>query len=61
LAVAGSVVMIICAVYSHGILPYLTSAEKGEFSLPVLFYLIFFGIIMAIGLSFYKNEKKLDT
>ncbi len=57
-AVAGSVVMIICAVYAHGILPYNAAKAEGSFSLPVLFYLIFFIVLMGTGLCFYKRYKK---
>ena len=41
--------MIFAAVYAHGITPYLAAKEAGKFSLPVLFYLIVFAVIMFIG------------
>ena len=41
--------MIFAAVYAHGITPYLAAKESGKFSLPVLFYLIVFVVIMFIG------------
>ncbi len=41
--------MIFAAVYAHGITPYLAAKEAGKFSLPVLFYLIVFVVIMFIG------------
>lgn len=41
--------MIFAAVYAHGITPYLAAKETGKFSLPVLFYLIVFAVIMFIG------------
>ena len=33
------------------------AAEKGEFAFPVLFYLIVFAVIMAIGACFYKKKE----
>ena len=53
--------MVFAAVYAHGITPYLNAKANGEFSFPVLFYLIVFVVIMIIGLFFYKkgnNEKE---
>ncbi len=58
LAVIGSLFMIVAAFYAHGISKYQQAAEKGEFSFPVLFYLIVFAVIMAIGMLFYKREPK---
>ncbi len=49
--------MVFAAVYAHGITPYLRAKESGTFSLPVLFYLILFAIIMVIG-AILKNPKK---
>ncbi len=53
--------MVFAAVYAHGITKYQAAKEVGEFSFPVLFYLIVFVVIMIIGLFFYKkgnNEKE---
>ncbi len=53
--------MVFAAVYAHGITKYQAAKEVGEFSFPVLFYLIVFAVIMIIGLFFYKkgnNEKE---
>ncbi len=44
--------MVFAAVYAHGITPYRTAQEAGEFSFPVLFYLIVFAVIMLIGFFF---------
>ncbi len=48
--------MMFVAVYAHGIRPYQAAAEKGEFSFPVLFYLIVYVVIMAVGLFLYKKN-----
>ena len=45
---------IFAAIYAHGITPYKTALEKGEFSCPVVFYLIVFAVIMFIGIFFYS-------
>lgn len=58
LALIGSATMVGMAIYAHGIAPYMAAAEKGEFSCPVLFYLIIFFVIMFIGMFFSKNQKK---
>ena len=41
--------MVYAAVYAHGITPYLAAKEAGKFSLPALFYLIIYAVIMFIG------------
>ncbi|MBQ7769031.1 MAG: amino acid permease [Oscillospiraceae bacterium] len=48
--------MIFAAVYAHGITPYLAAKEAGKFSLPVLFYLIVFAVIMFAG-KLVKGKK----
>ena len=53
--------MIFAAVYAHGITPYLTAKGTGNFSFPVLFYLIIFSVIMIVGTFFspaYKEKHK---
>ena len=55
LAIFASLFMIVAAIYAHGIRPYLAAAEKGQFSFPVLFYLIVFTVIMGIGGIWYKK------
>ena len=52
--------MVFAAVYAHGITPYLNAKANGEFSFPVLFYLIVFAVIMVIGAFFYKKSNKED-
>lgn len=58
LGIIGSACMVIAAIYSHGIAPYLAAKENGEFSCPVLFYLVVFVVIMAIGALVMKPKKK---
>lgn len=50
--------MVFAAVYAHGITPYLAAKENGTFSFPVLFYLILFAVIMAIGAIVRKKRNK---
>jgi amino acid transporter len=52
--------MMFVAVYAHGIRPYQAAAEKGEFSFPVLFYLIMFAVIMGIGMLFYHKKSNKE-
>ncbi len=49
LATLGSCVMIAATVFAHGVTPAAEAASRGEFSFPVLFYLIVFLVVMAIG------------
>ena len=59
LGVIGSGCMVVAAIYAHGIKPYLKAKELGAgFSCPVLFYLIVFAVIMAIGMFFMNPKKK---
>jgi APA family basic amino acid/polyamine antiporter len=58
LGLLASLFMVFVAIYAHGVRPYLAAAEKGEFAFPVLFYLIVFAVIMAIGACFYKKKEK---
>lgn len=61
LGVIGSAFMVFAALYSHGYAPYIAAKEAGQgFTCPVLFYLIVFAVIMAIGMFFMKpkNAKK---
>ena len=57
LGIISSVFMIFAAFYAHGISKYQVAAANGEFSFPVLFYLIIFAIIMLVGKIFYKKQK----
>lgn len=56
-ALIGSIAMVSMAVYSHGVVKYQEAAARGEFSCPVLFYLIIFAVLMLIG-AFVMNSKK---
>lgn len=58
LATLASLFMVFVAIYAHGIRPYQAAAENGEFAFPVLFYLIVFVVIMAIGALLYRKKEK---
>lgn len=60
LGIAASAFMVFVAVYAHGIKPYEAAAENGEFSFPVLFYLIVFAAIMIVGALLYKSKSKKE-
>ncbi len=57
LATIASLFMVFVAVYAHGIRPYQNAAAEGGFAFPVLFYLIVFAVIMALGAFLYKKKK----
>lgn len=50
--------MIFAAVYAHGISKYQAAKADGEFSFPVLFYLIVFAVIMLAGMLLRNKKKK---
>ena len=52
LAICASIFMVVAAVYSHGIQPYMKDK-----SCPVFYYMIVFAIIMAIGILFIGEKK----
>lgn len=56
LAIISCAFMVFAAVYAHGITPYLNAKANGQFSFPVLFYLIVFAVIMIIG-KFLRKPK----
>ncbi len=59
LAICASIFMVYATVYSHGVEPYKAAKSAGEgFNCPVLFYLIVFAVIMAIGFLFMKEKRK---
>ena len=58
LAIIACLFMIFAAVYAHGITPYRIAKAKGEFSFPVLFYLVIFAFIMLVGAFLRKPYKK---
>lgn len=57
LAICGSIFMIIAAIFAHGIYPYQAAKAEGAFSLPVLFYLITYAVLMIIGIFFMRSKK----
>ena len=61
LAIIACAFMIFCAIMGHGVFPCQAAAEAGEgFSFPVLFYLIVFAAIMALGWLLNRKNKKLE-
>lgn len=58
LALCGSIFMVVAAIFAHGVYPYQAAKADGKFSLPVLFYLITYAVLMIIGTLFMKNKKK---
>lgn len=56
LGIIASLFMVFAAIYSHGYLIYKEALNEGRFACPVLFYLIIFGVIMGLGLIFYKKK-----
>ncbi len=57
LAICGSIFMVIAAIFAHGIYPYQAAKANGTFSLPVIFYLITFVVIMLCATLFAKQKK----
>ena len=57
LAIIGSIFMVVAAIFAHGIYPYQAAKANGTFSLPVLFYLITYAVIMVAGAIFMKSKK----
>lgn len=58
LGLIGSAFMVFAALYSHGYVYYKDAKAIGEFSCPVLFYLIVFAVIMIIGALVMKPKEK---
>ncbi len=58
LAIISCLFMIFSAIMGHGVFEYQKAKEVGQFSFPVLFYLIIFAIIMVIGALFDIPRKK---
>lgn len=57
LGVIASLFMVFVAIFAHGIKKYQEAAANGDFAFPVLFYLIVFLIIMAIGAALYRKGR----
>jgi len=57
LSIAACLFMIFSAVYAHGVIPFRNAQANGGFALPVLFYLIVFGLVMAVGYFFSPSHK----
>ena len=60
LAILSCLILVGCAVYSHGIVKYQAAAAEGKFSFPVLFFLIVFAVVMLVGKFFYHPEKETE-
>ncbi len=59
LAIIACLFLVFVAVWSHGVTPYLNAQANGQFSFPVLFYLIIFVVVMAVGFFFSSDFKKI--
>ena len=59
-ALVACVFMVFAAIYAHGITPFLRAKSEGDFSFPVLFYLILFAVIMLAGCLF-KHKKSVNV
>lgn len=57
LATLSSLFMVVVAILAHGVYPYREAAAEGRFSLPILFYLIVFCVIMGFGALFYRKRE----
>ncbi len=57
-AICSSIFMIIAAVFAHGVYPYQQAEEPGIKSIPVVFYLITYIVLMVIGAFFVNGKKK---
>lgn len=58
LGIIGSAFMVFAALYSHGYVYYKDAKAIGEFSCPVLFYLIVFAAIMILGAAVMNPKEK---
>ena len=61
LSIIASGFMIFATVWAHGVKPFQAAREAGEFSFPILFYMIVFAVIMGIGMLFYKKSNNDDV
>ncbi len=60
ISLVACVFMVFAAVYAHGITPYLTAKANGEFSFPVLFYMIIFAVVIIVGAILRKAGHKAE-
>ncbi len=60
LGLVGAVFMVFAALYSHGYVYYKEAKAIGEFSCPVLFYLIVFAVVMLFGALFMKKRTEYN-
>ena len=59
LAIFSSIVLVCCAVYSHGIAKYQAAAAEGKFSFPVLFFCIVTVIMLFIAkFHYHPNDEE---
>ena len=58
MAIIGSLFLIGCAIYAHGIVPYQKAAAEGKFVFPVLFFVIVGAVVLFCGKFFYNEDKK---
>ncbi len=58
ISIVACLFMVFAAVYAHGITPYLAAKANGTFAFPVLFYLIIFVVVIALGAVFRKANHK---
>ena len=57
-AIVACLFMIFCAVMGHGVFEFQRAKELGQFSFPVLFYLIIFAAIMLLGFAVDRRRSK---
>lgn len=58
MAIFGSLFLVLCAIYAHGIVKYQEAAAEGKFAFPALFFAIVAVAVLFSGKFFYKNDKK---
>jgi len=58
LSICACLFMIFCAVMAHGVYPYQTAKADGNFSFPILFYLIVYALFMFVGFLFSLANKR---
>lgn len=61
MAILGSLFLVGCAVYAHGIVPYQKAVAEGKFVFPILFFVIVGLVVLFCGKFFYNEGKKKDA